>query len=78
MTVAFCHRDARGKVPTYPFSLFAFCRMGAKCLSVCPSVQGRRGLNFSPILDSKPILESSPKYLEVLFLFFRSFYFLRT
>ena len=78
MTVAFCHRGARGKVPTYPFSLFAFSRMGAKCLSVCPSVQGPTGGNLLSILDCKPVLERSPNYLEVLFLFCRNFYFLRT
>ena len=49
----------------------------AKSLSVCPSVQRATARNFLQILDCKPILELSPKYLEVLFWFFRSFYFLR-
>jgi len=35
------------------------------------------GRNFFSILDCKPVLERSSNYLEVLFLFFPSFYFLR-
>ena len=51
---------------------------GANFLSfVCLSVQRAAGRNFFSILDCKPILESSPNYLEVLFFLFRSFYFLR-
>ena len=50
---------------------------GCQLSVLCLSVQRAAGRNFFSILDCKPILESSPNYLEVLFFLFRSFYFLR-
>ena len=61
----------------YRFVMVVSLPGDAKRLSVCPSVQRTTARNFLPILDCKPILELFPKYLEVLFWFFRSFYFLR-
>ena len=51
---------------------------GANFLSfVCMDVQRAAGRNFFSNLDCKPILKSSPNYLEVLFFFFEVLIFLR-
>ena len=81
MTVAFCHSGARRKVPTYLFLSLCFSvwepNVPSARPSARPSVRGPVRRNFFPILDCEPVLERSQQYLEVLFLFFRSFYFLR-
>ena len=59
------------------FLSFVVSYAGGKCPSVRVYVMRAAGRIFFSILDCKPVLERSPKYLEVLFLFFRSFYFLR-
>ena len=51
---------------------------GGEKSAVAAVVRRAAGRNFFSILDCEPVLERSPKYLEVLFLFLRSFYFLRT
>ena len=62
-----------------PFVLIPSDRGGEKSVGVAVVAVVRRaaGRNFFSILDCEPVLESSPKYLELLFLFLRSFYFLR-
>ena len=63
-----------------PFVLIPSDRGGEKSAVAVVAVVVRRaaGRNLYSILDCEPVLERSPKYLEVLFLFLRSFYFLRT
>ena len=70
-----CRSVARGKVPTYLFLLFCDCMwLPIFSMSDRLSRRLRTARNFASIVDCKPILELSPKYLEVLFL---NFYFLR-
>ena len=78
----FCHSGARRKVPTYLFLSLCFSVWEPNVpyvrTYVRPCVRGPTGRNFFSILDCEPILESISNYLEVLFSFFPSFYFLRT
>ena len=60
------------------FLLIPSDRGGEKSAAVVAVVRRAAGRNFFSILDCEPVLERSQKYLELLFLFFPSFYFLRT
>ena len=64
-----------------PFVLIPSDRGGEKSVAAAVAaavVRRATRRNFVSILDCEPVLERSPKYLEVLFLFLRSFYFLST
>ena len=60
-----------------PFLLIPSDRGGEKSVVAVVVVRRAGGRNFFSILDCEPVLERSPKDLEVLFLFLRSFYVLR-
>ena len=60
----------------FPVLLIPSDRGSEKSVAAAVVVRRAAGRNFFSILDCEPVLESSSNYLEVLFLFFRSFYFL--